>query len=97
MIKVPAKAKDGQDYFDAGRDYPTQARQAGIEGVIRVRLLVSATGVVTKATLLSRLGHGLDELALRRSQQLQFLPALDSNDKPVASIVVWVFRFALPE
>lgn len=95
-IKKPAEAKDGFDYFDARRAYPAEARRLGIEGKIRVRLLVDATGKVTQAKLLGSLGHGLDELALARARAIQFTPALDTDDKPVASTVVWTFTFTLP-
>ena len=54
------------------------------------------TGKVTKATLIKKLGHGLDELALKRARALTFTPAKDDADRPVASIVVWEFTFTLP-
>lgn len=95
-IKTPAEAKDGFDYFDARKSYPPEARRLGIEGRIRVRLLVDATGKVTQAKLLGSLGHGLDELALSRARAIQFTPARDTDDKPVASTVIWTFTFTLP-
>jgi TonB family protein len=84
-------------YLDAGRDYPADARQRGIEGVIRVRLVVDAEGKVKSAVLLSRLGYGLDELALARARQIDFDPARDSDDRPVTSVVVWTFTMTLPK
>ncbi len=42
--------------------------QLGIEGAIRVRLVVDDQGKVKSAVLLNKLGHGLDELALARAQ-----------------------------
>jgi len=95
-IKTPAEAKDGFDYFDARRSYPAEARRLGIEGRIRVRLTVDASGKVTQAKLLGSLGHGLDELALSRARAIQFTPARDTDDKPVASTVIWTFTFTLP-
>ena len=36
------------------------------------------------------------ELALSRARAIEFVPAKDSDDKPVASVVVWTFTFTLP-
>ena len=62
-----------------------------------LELVVDATGVVKSATLLNRLGHGLDELALARAKAIQFDPAKDTDDKPVSSVVVWTFNMTLPK
>jgi len=95
-IKTPAEAKEGFDYFDARKSYPAEAKRLGIEGKLRVRLVVDATGRVSQAKLLGSLGHGLDELALSRARAIEFVPAKDSDDKAVASVVVWTFTFTLP-
>jgi protein TonB len=96
-IKTRAMPKGDFSYVDASKDYPPEAKALGIEGVIRVRLVVDATGVVKSATLLNRLGHGLDELALTRAKTIQFDPAKDTDDKPVSSVVVWTFNMTLPK
>jgi len=92
-IKKRAMPKGDYGY---GTDYPAEARRLGVEGTIRVRLVVDASGKVTEAKLLGKLGHGLDELALTRARKLEFEPAIDSDDKPVSSVVVWTFYFTLP-
>jgi TonB family protein len=84
-------------YFDASKDYPAEAKQLGIEGVIRVRLIVDDTGKVKSAVLLNKLGHGLDELALVRAKKIEFDPATDTDDKPVTSVVIWTFNMTLPK
>jgi periplasmic protein TonB len=96
-IKQRAMPKGDYGYFDAGRDYPPAARQLGIEGVIRVRLVVDGTGKVKSAVLLNKLGHGLDELALARAKKIEFDPATDTDDRPVTSVVVWTFNMTLPK
>jgi len=96
-IKTAAKPKGDYSYFGAGKDYPAEARRLGIEGVIRVRLLVDKTGKVSTRRLLNKLGHGLDELALARAATIEFEPARDEQDRPVASVVVWTFHFTLPK
>jgi protein TonB len=96
-IKTRALPRGDTSYFSAGKDYPAEARALGIEGAIRVRLRVDEHGKVTQRTLLNRLGHGLDELALARAAEIEFEPARDSNDQPVASVVVWTFTMTLPK
>jgi protein TonB len=96
-IKTRAKPKGDYGYIDARKDYPPEAKKLGIEGQIKIRLEVSADGKVTKTKILTKLGHGLDQLALERAKLLEFEPALDSDDKPVASVVVWTYTFTLPD
>jgi protein TonB len=96
-IKTRAMPKGDFSYFDASKDYPPEAKALGIEGVIRVRLIVDAAGAVKSAVLINRLGHGLDELALVRAKKIQFEPATDTDDKPVSSVVVWTFNMTLPK
>lgn len=96
-IKRFAKPKGDFSYFDAKKDYPAEAKQLGIEGVIQVELRVDERGHVRQVTLLNRLGHGLDELAVARSHKLEFEPAVDMDDRPIVSSVVWTFEMTLPK
>lgn len=96
-IKTPAKPRGDFAYFDDAKSYPAEAVQLGIEGAIKVQLVVDETGKIKRARLLTRLGHGLDELALQHANQLVFEPALDTDDRPVASVVVWTFHMTLPK
>ncbi len=96
-IKTRALPRGDYGYFDAGKDYPAEARQLAIEGAIRVRLVVDPQGKVVSSVLLNKLGHGLDELALKRAAQIVFDPARDTDDHPVTSVVVWTFNMTLPK
>jgi protein TonB len=96
-IKTAAKPKGDYAYFDDGKRYPEEAKQLGIEGVIKVQLIVDETGKIKRSRLLTKLGHGLDELALEHAGQLAFEPARDTDDRPVASVVVWTFHMTLPK
>lgn len=96
-IKTLALPKGDYGYLDIKKDYPPEAKRLGIEGAIRVRLTVDAQGKVKSAVLLNRLGHGLDELALSRAKQIEFEPAKDTEDRAVASVVVWTFTMTLPK
>jgi protein TonB len=93
-IKTQAVPKGDPGYI---KDYPVEAQRLGIEGVIKVRLVVDAQGKVTSATLISRLGYGLDELALRRAKTIEFEPARDTDNHPVASQLTWTFYMTLPK
>jgi TonB family protein len=96
-IKTRAMPRGDYGYFSAGKDYPAEAKQLGIEGAIRVRLIVDETGRVKSSILLNHLGHGLDELALDRAKQIEFTAALDSENHPVSSVVIWTFNMTLPK
>lgn len=96
-LKTPAKPRGDFAYFDAGKDYPPEARRLGIEGTIKVKLVVDATGQVASAALVTHLGYGLDELALQRARALTFTPAVDTDDRPTRSLVIWTFNMTLPK
>ena len=65
-------------------------------GDVVVKLIVDKNGRVTKATLIKRLDQESNEVALRAARKLRFRPAIDTNGKPVASIVNWTFTFDPP-
>lgn len=74
--------------------YTDAARAAAIEGRVRVRLEVDASGAVTNATVISPLGHGLDEAAVQAALGSRFEPALECGRAVAASFVVSI-RFTL--
>jgi TonB family protein len=96
-LKRRALPKGDYGVLEAGKDYPAEARRLGIEGEIKVRLVVDVSGHVTSATLLDHLGYGLDELALKQARTIEFEPAIDTNDEPTMSMLVWSFHFTLPK
>lgn len=97
VATIKTRALPRGDYYIDPSSYPREAQQLGIEGTLRVRLIVDERGLVKSAQLLNKLGHGLDELALRRASTFEFSPARDTDDRPVASVVVWTFTMALPK
>jgi protein TonB len=96
-IKTLPRAKGGYDYVGLGKDYPPEALALGIEGAIRVRLVVDEHGKVMSRVLLNKLGHGLDELVMKRAAEIEFEPARDADEHPVAAVVVWTFSMTLPK
>jgi TonB family protein len=63
--------------------YTDEARQAHIEGVITVHIRVLPTGQVEVIGLANKLGHGLDEAAMRAAEGTKFKPATDASGRPV--------------
>jgi protein TonB len=72
--------------------YTMQARQAEIEGVVRVEVTVDESGHVLSARVLSGLGYGLDESALAAAKATTFEPATRCG-KPIVGTTVLPFRF----
>jgi protein TonB len=84
-MKKEKKDKDfiKSPYFEGGRHgieafvkkelkYPDAARKAGIEGTVSVRYTVDYKGNVIHAQVISGLGHGCDEEALRIVRMMKF-------------------------
>ena len=72
--------------------YTLEARQAEIEGVVRVEVQVDETGHVISARVVSGLGYGLDDAALTAAKASTFEPASRCG-KPVIGTIVLPFRF----
>lgn len=67
--------------------YSEEARAAKLQGSVILRIVVSATGQVENAVVVSGPGHGLDQKALEAVQGWRFTPAVGPDGKPVACIV----------
>jgi periplasmic protein TonB len=72
--------------------YTLEARQAEVEGVVRVEVTVDEAGHVVNAHVVSGLGYGLDEAALAAARASTFEPASRCG-KPVIGTIVLPFRF----
>jgi TonB family protein len=98
VATIKTRAMPRGDYsYEESKDYPEEAKQLSVGGKIKIKLIIDAQGTVKSAVLLNRLGHGLDELALSRANKILFDPAKDTDDKPVASVVVWTFDLSPPK
>jgi len=76
--------------------YTDDARSAGVEGRVRLRITIDTSGSVSNATVLSGLGHGLDQAAMAAARLMRFAPATKCG-KPVQSSFVISMRFVLGE
>jgi TonB family protein len=63
--------------------YTPEATALHINGVVQVRIRVSATGTVTVLAVTRPLGYGLDQSAERAAGSMRFAPAVDANGHPV--------------
>ena len=97
MIKKRPQPLGDTDFVDISKNYPEAAKLNAIEGTVKVKILVDALGKSTRPRLVTKLGYGLDALALRLARKLRFEPALDTSNRPVAATVVWTFQFTLPK
>lgn len=63
--------------------YTEEARKNKIQGTVRVRVLVGADGRVKRASIVTGLPDGLNEMALQAAHRMLFRPAT-KNGQPVA-------------
>jgi protein TonB len=76
-------------------EYPEEARRAGFEGDVRLRLLVDEEGRVREVRLVHDPGHGLGAHALRSAKRYcQFRPAW-KDGQAVATEIPFTLRFEL--
>ncbi len=62
--------------------YPEEAREAGIEGTVQLRLTIDHLGMVQKVGIIKSLGYGCDEEAIRVVRMLRFtVPPPSSHQK----------------
>lgn len=74
--------------------YTAAAREASVEGKVRVEVTVGLDGGVTSARVIAGLGYGLDEAALAAARRATFEPATRCG-KPVTATFVIAMRFSL--
>ena len=77
-------------------EYTDKARDNKVQGVIRLRVLVGADGMVKDVRLASHLPDGLDEMAMLAARRMRFRPALKSG-QPVAFWIAVEIEFNLRE
>jgi TonB family protein len=75
-------------------DYPSEAKRAGVEGVVILLLSIDARGLVQSVRVLKGLGHGLDESAVRAAKQTRWQPAT-LGPNAVQSTRAFNVRFSL--
>jgi protein TonB len=74
--------------------YPEAARRDGLEGDVRLELLVSERGEVTEVRVVEPAGHGFDEVAPVAARRIVFEPARRGG-RAVAVRIQWTLKFRL--
>ena len=76
-------------------NYPSEAREQGLEGTVKVKVQVSANGGVSGASIVKSSGHSiLDQSVLANVHDCNFEPA-EKDGVPIASKVIIPVRFKL--
>jgi TonB family protein len=76
--------------------YTPEARDAGIEGVIRLRMVLSDSGKVTNIAVMRGLPGGLNEQAIKAARKIKFKPAI-KDGKKVSQYVTIDYNFTIYE
>ncbi len=74
--------------------YTQEAREAEVEGVVKIEVTIDESGKVVSAKIVVSLGHGLDEAALEAAREWQFEAATRCG-KAIAGSSTLPFRFKL--
>lgn len=75
--------------------YPREARAYGVEGQVKLRLILGADGKVRdEMDVLEGLPHGLTEEAIRAARRIEFEPAR-KDGRPVSQYVTVIYTFRL--
>ena len=74
--------------------YPKAARDLGIEGAVRVEIVIDREGVVRSVRIIEGLGHGTEEAALEAARRLRFNPAA-AGGRAVAVKIQFIINFEL--
>lgn len=93
---VPEAALDTGAKLISGNlaSYTREAEAAGVEATVPLEIVVDSAGAVTSARVLSHVGYGLDEAALRGVRAYRFSPARRAG-KALAVRMRWMMRFQL--
>ena len=74
--------------------YTDSARAAGVQGSIRLAVILGANGQVQHILTLRGLGYGLDEQAHQAAAEIRFIPKM-KNGVPVTTVVTLEYSFSI--
>lgn len=74
--------------------YPPEAKRAGIEGTVRLKIVVDDQGRVVDVQLVSGPGYGLNEAAKEALKRFKFKPAIKGGEA-VSTSMVYNYTFLL--
>jgi TonB family protein len=68
----PGGTKALTQFLQSNLQYPKAAQEAGIKGIVQLKITISNSGKVIDSEVLHSVGHGCDEEAKRVAALLQF-------------------------
>ena len=84
-------------FISANLKYPQEAIEQQIEGTVHAEYTVNHRGKVLKVKALTKLGHGLEEEAVRLTKLLKFaVPQKVRNIRVTFNKTIWI-NFKLPQ
>lgn len=86
-------AEDVRVLQEVTAPFPPEAQRMGIEGKVKLRVIVGPTGEVLKVTVLEKAGHGFDDLARDALKKFKFSPARTQDGKAVTRAIVYTYKF----
>ncbi len=78
-------------------EYPEEAKKAGVEGQVILKITVDVDGKVVDAQIDTGAGFGMDEAALKAARGLVFEPAKFADGTAFKATIRWRYRFELAE
>jgi TonB family protein len=95
-----ASAKDADEGAEITKkpapDYTREARRNGIQGFVKLRVLLSSNGEVSRVRVVKGLPAGLTENAIRAACKIQFKPAT-KNGQAIAMWLTAEYAFRLAD
>ena len=89
FVDVPAHAKT-----KVRPTYPFEAQSSGLQGTVKLEIVLSTTGAVEDVRALTRLGHGFEAAAIAAARRTPFTPAMKAG-RPVRVRMAWTVEFEL--
>ncbi|MDX1940230.1 MAG: energy transducer TonB [Saprospiraceae bacterium] len=89
LASFPGGMQELGAYLQENLTYPMEARENAIEGKVKVVFEVTAEGKIQSATVLSGIGYGCDEEALRVVKAMpSWKPAQQAGNKITSKVVL---------
>jgi TonB family protein len=82
---------------DVQPEYTEEAKKAGIQGSVILKITISESGDVVAAEVHEGLGHGLDETSIAAARKLKFEPAKYDDGAPARVTLKYQFDFFFRE
>lgn len=76
-------------------DYPDAARREGIQGAVRLLVMIRKDGAVYRVIVIDDPGGGLGDAARRALEGFRFSPAIGREGAPVDYQIYYTYRFVL--